>query len=98
MHMVIGFLGTELFDFTAMGVVYALILVCLTQPSELMRQYGAEKKKVGNMPAHKRKSAMEEYDKNFKKEFAQTLIQNIVMYLAIVLLAAEIARSSGIAI
>lgn len=97
-HIVIGLLGTEFFDWTAEGLLVSLVVVCITQPSESLRQYTKEKNKISQSPPNKRKSQLEAFDKKFKKELAPILIQNIIMYMAIVLLSAEIARASGFVI
>lgn len=95
-HIVIGILGTELFDWSAQGILYSLLVVCVTQPAEIARQYSTDKNKAAQKPAHQRKAEVAEFNKNFKKELISTLIQNIIMYMAIVLMSAEITRSSGL--
>jgi len=97
-HIVIGLLGSEIFTWTVKGVLMSLLIVCVTQPSEMARIYMEGKRKIEKGPAGKQKAELEAFNKQFKKELPATLIQNIIMYTAIVLLAAEIIRSSGYSI
>jgi len=95
MHVLIGLLGTQWFDWTAGGFFFCVGIVSVTQASDLLRQYMDEKRKIENGPPNHREAKLETFKKEFKKSLPTNFFQNLVMYTAIVLFSAEIGRSSG---
>ncbi len=94
-HILIGLLGTQHFTVTPKGILFTLLIVSLTQGSELIRYYMNKKRKIEGEPAEKQKTEMEVFKKDLPKELSGLFAQNLVMYTAIVLLSSGVGRTSG---
>lgn len=97
MHILMGLLGssTEFFALTTKGILISIGLVSLTQASEMVRIYMDEKKKIKEENKNNIDEKLAAFNKEFKKTLPVTYIQNLVMYTAVLLLSAEIGRTSG---
>lgn len=94
-HILIGLLGTQHFTITPKGILFTLLIVSLTQGSELIRYYTDKKRKIAGEPAKKQKTTMEAFKKDLSKELSDLFVRNLVMYSAIVLIASGVGRTSG---
>ena len=94
-HALIGMLGTQFFTLTASGVGFCLAIVSLTQVSEMLRYYLEEKKKIMEGPPSDQAARLETFRRELPQKLPSLFLQNLLLYSAIVLLAAEMGRSSG---
>lgn len=95
MHALIGLFGTEHFTLTVTGILFSILIVAFTQAAELVRFYMDGKKEIGKLPASESKAKMEEFKKSLPKVLPTMFAQNMIMYTAIVLVSAEIGRTTG---
>ena len=95
MHVLIGLLGTQFFDWTARGILSCIGIVALTQASELLRYYMDGKRLIEKGPASRRDADMAAFRKELPHKLPSMYAQNMLMFSAIVLFSAEIGRSSG---
>ncbi|MDH3973279.1 MAG: hypothetical protein OEV42_03270 [Deltaproteobacteria bacterium] len=95
MHILLGLLGTQWFDWTAGGFLFCIGIVSVTQASDLLRVYMDKKRNIENGPAKSREAELEKFKKEFQKTLPSSFFQNLIMYTAIVLFSAEIGRTSG---
>lgn len=95
MHVLIGLLGTQWFNWTVTGFMFCFFIVAVTQASDMLRQYMDGKRKIENGPSGRQEVELEKFKKEFMKTLPSSFFQNLIMYSAIVLFSAEIGRSSG---
>jgi len=95
MHILIGLLGTQHFTLTINGLLFALLIVSFTQGADLFRYYMEGKKKVDDGSAGERKAKLEAFKKEIPKALPGIFARNLLMYTAIILLSAEVGRSTG---
>ena len=95
-HIVLGFIGTQIFTLTISGVFYCLSFVTFTQASEMYRTYKDDLKKLKK--DGETQSDDEYYDARSKLygQILQNYGENFFLYAAIVFLAAELARWGGV--
>jgi len=95
MHILIGLLGIQHFTLTVKGVLFGALIVAATQCADLYRVYRIEQRKVMEAKAGERDKLMLGFKKNMPTLLAKTFIQNWIFYTVIVMIAAEVGRSSG---
>ncbi len=95
MHALIGLLGPAFFTLTAQGIGLTLLVVCATQAVDLLRIKREMEQQVEELPAAERDSARQELQSRLKSSLAQTFVRNVALYSALVLIAAEISRTTG---
>lgn len=96
MHALIGLLGPAFFTLTPQGIGLAVLVVCATQAADSLRIKREMLQEVEALPENDRKPAMEEFNANLKKSLAGIFVRNVAMSSALVLVAAEISRTSGL--
>lgn len=95
MHVLIGLFGIGHFTLTMKGILFAILIVVFTQAAELARFYMDKKKKIGRLPASESKAKMEEFKNSLPKVLPGMFAQNMILYTAIVLISAEVGRTTG---
>ena len=95
MHVLIGLFGTGHFTLTLTGILFSILIVAFTQMAELIRFYMDRKKEIEKLPASESKAKMGEFKNSLPKTLPGMFAQNMIMYTAIVLVSAEIGRTTG---
>ncbi|GEM_PF-141540 len=95
MHALIGLLGPAFFTLTPQGVGLAILVVCATQAVDLLRIKREMLQEIEALPEKERKPALEEFNANLNTTLAKIFAKNVAMYSALVLIAAEISRTTG---
>ena len=95
MHALIGLLGPAFFTMTPQGIGLTILVVCATQGVDLLRIKREMLQEIEALPEKERKPAMEEFNANHKSSLAKIFARNVAMYSALVLIAAEISRTSN---
>lgn len=95
MHILIGLLGTRHFTLTPGGILFTLFIVACTQGADLFRFYLEAKKEIEKAPANERKTKMAAFKKGLSARLSGIFAKNLLLYSAIVLLSAEVGRSTG---
>ena len=95
MHALIGLLGPAFFTLTPQGVGLAVLVVCATQAVDLLRIKREMLQEIEELPEKERKPAMEAFNANLTTTLAKIFAKNVAMYSALVLIAAEISRTTG---
>jgi len=95
MHVLIGLFGTGHFTLTMTGISFAILIVAFTQAAESVRFYMDRKKEIGKLPASESKAKMAEFKNSLPKTLPGMFARNMVLYTAIVLVSAEIGRTTG---
>jgi len=95
MHVLIGLFGTGHFTLTMTGILFSILIVAFTQSAELVRFYMDRKKEIGRLPASESKTKMEEFKNSLPGVLPGMFARNMVLYTAIVLVSAEIGRTTG---
>ncbi|HFC53338.1 MAG TPA: hypothetical protein ENJ43_02770 [Gammaproteobacteria bacterium] len=95
MHALIGLLGPAFFTFTAKGIGLTLLVVCATQAVDLLRIKREMEQQVEELPTAERDSARQELRARLKGALAESFARNVGLYSALVLIAAEISRTTG---
>lgn len=95
MHILIGLLGTQQFTMTIKGALFSALLVAATQGADLYRVYRIEQKKVMEAKASEQERLRRLFKKNMPMLFAKTFFQNWIFYTVVLMIAAEIGRTSG---
>jgi len=92
MHALMGWLGPMYFTYTPNGIGMAILVVCITQGVDLIRIKKESYLAIKEMPESKRGAATKELDARIKSILVKTYIQNVVLYTALVLIVADLAR------
>ncbi len=95
MHALIGLLGPAFFTLTPQGIGLAILVTCATQAVDLLRIKREMLEEVEQLPKKERESARQELESNLTSKLAGIFARNVAMYSALVLIAAEISRSTG---
>jgi len=95
MHALMGWLGAYYFTLTTEGIGMAVLVVCVTQAVDQIRVRKEAWSEVEAMPIAEREEAAQLLEKSINKKMALVFVQNLVLYVAIVLLVAEMARTHG---
>ncbi len=91
MHALIGLLGPAFFTLTPVGIGLALLVVCCTQAVDLLRIKRELQQQAEELPAVQREARQA----SLNTTLARTFAQNLAIYSALVLVAAEISRTTG---
>ncbi|WP_157292625.1 hypothetical protein [endosymbiont of Ridgeia piscesae] len=73
----------------------AVLVVCVTQAVDQIRLRKEAWSEVESMPMAEREDAAQQLEAGINKKMALVFVQNVVLYAAIVLLVAEMARTRG---
>ncbi len=95
MHALMGFFGPHYFMYTPEGIGMALLVVCATQGVDQIRIKKDKYREVDELPESERVAATKKLDANIKSILVKTFIQNTLMFTALVLITADIARTYG---
>ncbi|MCF6355817.1 MAG: hypothetical protein L3J26_12065 [Candidatus Polarisedimenticolaceae bacterium] len=95
MHVLMGFFGPHFFTYTPEGIGMALLVVCLTQGVDQARIKKEKYREAEELPESERLAATKELDANIKSILIKTFIQNVLMFTALVLITADVARMYG---
>ncbi len=95
MHALMGWLGAYFFFLSPEGIGMAVLVVCVTQAVDQIRLRKEAWSEVEAMPEVDRKEATQQLETSINKKMALVFVQNVVLYTAIVLLVAEMARTQG---
>ncbi|KRT54141.1 hypothetical protein Ga0074115_10338 [endosymbiont of Ridgeia piscesae] len=95
MHALMGWLGAYYFLWSPEGIGMAVLVVCVTQAVDQIRLRKEAWSEVESMPMAEREDAAQQLEAGINKKMALVFVQNVVLYAAIVLLVAEMARTRG---
>ncbi len=95
MHALMGFFGPNFFVYTPEGIGMALLVVCITQGVDQTRIKKEKYRKIEELPESERPAATKELDANIKSILIKTFIQNVLMFTALILISADVARTHG---
>ncbi len=95
MHALIGFFGPYYFTYTPEGISMAILVVCLTQGVDQIRIKKDKYREVEELPESERLTATKELDSNIKSILIKSFMQNVLMFTALVLITADVARTHG---
>ncbi len=95
MHALMGWLGAYYFTLSPEGIGMAVLVVCVTQAVDQIRLRKEAWSEIAAMPVAERKGATQELEVSINKKMALVFVKNVFLYMAIVLLVAEMARTHG---
>jgi len=95
MHALMGWLGPTFFTYTPEGIGMAILVVCLTQGVDQIRVKKEKYLEIDKLPEAERVSASKELDGKIKSILIKTFIQNVLLFTALVLITADLARTNG---
>jgi len=95
MHALMGFFGPHYFMYTLEGIGMALLVVCITQGVDQIRVKKDKYREIEELPKSEQAAATKELDNNIKSILIKTFIQNVLMFTALVLISADVARTHG---
>jgi len=95
MHALMGFFGAYFFMYTPEGIGMALLVVCITQGVDQIRIKKDKYREVEALPKLEQLTATKELDANIKSILIKIFIQNVLMFTALVLISADVARTYG---
>jgi len=95
MHSLMGWLGPFFFTYTPEGIGMAVLVVCITQGVDQIRIKKDKYLEIDKLPESERAAATKELDDNIKSILIKAFIQNVLLFTAVVLITADIARTHG---
>jgi len=95
MHSLMGWLGPLFFTYSPEGIGVAILVVCITQGVDQIRIKKDKYLEIDKLPEPERVAATKELDENIKSILIKTYIQNVLLFTAVVLVTADIARTHG---
>ncbi len=95
MHALMGWLGLHYFVLTPEGIGMAILVVCITQAVDQIRIRKEKFAAVEKLPKKEREAAAKELNANIKSILAMAYIQNVLIYVVVVLATAHVARTHG---
>ncbi|VAX06548.1 hypothetical protein MNBD_GAMMA26-261 [hydrothermal vent metagenome] len=95
MHVLMGWLGPYFFFFTPEGIIKAVLIVCITQAVDQGRIKKEKWKEIESLPETEQAAATKILESEIRIILIKSFIQNVFLYTAVVLLAAELGRTHG---
>ncbi|MBE9504544.1 MAG: hypothetical protein IME96_10250 [Proteobacteria bacterium] len=96
MHVLIGLMGADFFTFTAKGILFAVLIVTVTQASDLFRVYKDKKKKIEEGPEKEQSAKLQELKDSLPTFLGMTFVKGLFYYTLLVMVSSEVARSGGV--
>jgi len=93
MHALMGWLGPAYFTYTPDGIGMAVVVVCLTQGVDQVRIKKDHYLEIAKLPKSEQAAATKALDAQIKSILVKAFIQNVVLFTAVVLITADIART-----
>ncbi|MEN8180534.1 MAG: hypothetical protein ABFS39_18200 [Pseudomonadota bacterium] len=94
-HALMGWLGPNYFLFTPEGIGMAVLVVCVTQAVDQIRIRKEKRTEIDALPPKERKVAAQKLEAGLNKMMALIYIQNIILFTAVLLVTAQVARTHG---
>ena len=95
MHALMGWFGPMYFTYTPGGIGMAILVVCITQGVDQIRIKKESYAAINELPALEQAAATKELDGKIKSILIKTFIQNVLLFTALVLITADLARTNG---